>query len=188
MNYTEEFGTVNLILESEFETRGIDAFAISILKMERQIRRIFTYLIYQSNNYSVGDGLKLREVLAKNGRVYFSSFINGINKIYGKSVKEVYGNDYEVDIKLITEFLKERNKIFHGQITAKKLTRKELIDRVNIIKKWCKTIADNFKLEIDYDGFERNAYKKSKKILNLRGEQKFNTLIEYEKFLKNIPR
>jgi len=46
MDFDQEFGVVDLVLNSQFETRGVDAFTLSLVKVERQIRRIFTHLIY----------------------------------------------------------------------------------------------------------------------------------------------
>jgi hypothetical protein len=42
-----EFATVDLIIRSNAETRGVDAFALALLKAERQIRRLFIHLVYQ---------------------------------------------------------------------------------------------------------------------------------------------
>jgi hypothetical protein len=47
MSYSAEFESVNLIVQSQTGTRGVDAFALALIKAECQIRRLFTYLIYQ---------------------------------------------------------------------------------------------------------------------------------------------
>jgi hypothetical protein len=44
MSTEEEFATVSLILGSQAETRGVDAFALSLIKAERQIRKLVTHL------------------------------------------------------------------------------------------------------------------------------------------------
>jgi hypothetical protein len=82
------------------------------------------------------------------------------------------------------DFAKDRNKIFHGQITANGLTREDLINRVNHIKLWCKNIADKLELEIGYDGFG-NSLRKSKLSLTLNNLDKFDTIAKYQDFLKN---
>jgi hypothetical protein len=46
MGHAQEFATVDLLLESKHETRGIDAFALSLIKAERQMRRFVTYFVY----------------------------------------------------------------------------------------------------------------------------------------------
>jgi ribosomal protein S18 len=189
MNYEHEFGTVELLINSEFETKGVDAFTISLLKAERQIRKIFTYLVYQHSHYNgIYDALQLRKVLFENGQMYFDNFIVGIDFIYQKSVEDLYGEDYQKDIELLKDLLKERNKIFHGQITNKFLSTEQLIERVESIKKWCKKLADKFNEEIGYDGFERNSYRKSGKELSLKNNEEFETVEKYSNFLKTIDR
>lgn len=185
-NYKEEFKTVDSLLESNFETRAIDAFVISLIKVERQIRRIFTFLIYQNENYKRSDGIKLRETLANNNKIYLKHFIKGIDKCYSKTVEQVYGKDYSNDLKVIDEITKDRNKIFHGQVTNKRLNREDLIKKTNLMKKWCNNLADKFLGEIGYDGFGRNAYRKSKAKINLVDTNEFDTLEKYVDFLKKI--
>ena len=70
MNTETEFATVELILNTPLETRAIDAFALSIIKSERQVRRIFSYLIYQHPNYGLEDSKTIRSILSKNKKMY----------------------------------------------------------------------------------------------------------------------
>ncbi|MBE7645191.1 hypothetical protein J2Q11_00965 [Tenacibaculum finnmarkense genomovar finnmarkense] len=183
MNYSTDFATVNLILKSSLETRTVDAFTLSLIKSEKQIRRIFTFLIFQHNSYSLEDYISLRKALAKNKKVYFNGFINGINLILPKTLKEIYGQDYDKDFHYLIEFTKDRNKIFHGQITEKGLSREDLIKRIEHIKKWCKTLGDNIKNEIGYDGFS-DSFKKSSLELTLNNLNKFDTIDNYKLFIK----
>lgn len=187
-NYKTEFKTVEILLKSDFETRAIDAFSISLIKVERQIRRIFTFLIYQSDSYKKGDGIRLRKILADNKKIYLKHFIKGIDTVYPKTVEQIYGNKYSQDLKMIEEITKDRNKIFHGQVTDKRLSRKDLIDRVKLMEKWCENMAQKFLIEIGYDGFGRNAYRKSSAKLNLINSDKFDTFEKYADFLKKISR
>ena|SRR5690554_4803379 len=188
MNFKDEFGTVDLILNSDFETRAIDAFSISLLKVERQIRRIFTFLIYQHPNYNKGDGIKLRRILAKNREMYFLNFINGINQIHSLGIASIYGDNFQYDFELIRSYTKDRNKIFHGQLTKNGLDRNQLLNRISIIKKWCKTIEENFITHVGFGGFERNAYQKSDSKLTLKNSEKFETLEKFENFLTSLSR
>lgn len=43
---TEEFSTVDLLLGSGAETRAVDAFALALIKAERQARKLVTHLVY----------------------------------------------------------------------------------------------------------------------------------------------
>lgn len=186
MSYKNEFGVVDLIINSSFETKGIDALSLAIIKSERQVRKLFTFLIYQNPNYCNRDSKKLREILTNNRQVYFKNFILGINEILNHSINELYGEDYNNDLKNITNLIAIRNKIFHGQVTKFYLTRDELIAKTNEIKKWCEKLSITMINEIGYDGFERNSYRKSNLILNLKNIEKFETYEKYECFIENI--
>jgi len=183
MNYDQDFATVNLILDSDFETRGVDAFILSLIKAEKQMRRIFTYLIFQNPAYNPSHYTDLRNTLAANKRIYFEGFIKGFNLISSKSLSEIYGENYVNDIAYLINFEKDRNKIFHGQITSIGLKRDDLISRVNHIKKWCKNLADKIDNEIGYDGFG-DSLRKSKSKLELKNEDRFDTFEKYANFLK----
>lgn len=183
MNFDQDFATVNLILNSNFETRGVDAFALSLIKAEKQMRRIFTYLIFQNPSFNTSHYSELRKTLAANRQIYFEGFIKGFNLISLKALSDIYGENYNNDITDLIDFAKDRNKIFHGQITVNGLTRDDLINRVNHIKQWCKNLADKIELEIGYDGFG-DSFRKSTSKLELKNLDKFNTIGKYAKFLK----
>lgn len=183
MDFQQDFGTIDIILNSDFETRGVDAFALSLIKAEKQARRIFTFLIFQNPAFSFSDYTALRTTLATNRNLFFEGFIKGINSILSRQLKEIYGADYDNDIRNLLLFTKDRNKIFHGQVTLGGLSRQDLIDRVIHIKKWCQHLGETINAEIGYDGFS-DSYKKSKKKLNLNNLNSFDTIAKYEQFLK----
>ena len=95
MTYKVEFETVELLEKSSAETRGVDAFALSLIKAERQIRKLFTYLVFQFPAFSLADVVGFRDVLGQNKKVYFDGFIKGIDALYSKSVKDLVGGDYD---------------------------------------------------------------------------------------------
>jgi hypothetical protein len=81
MNFDQDFATVNLILNSTFKTRGVDAFALSLIKAEKQLRRVFTFLIFQNPSFDSTHYDELRKALAANKQIYFEGFIKGFNLI-----------------------------------------------------------------------------------------------------------
>ncbi|MBS1776456.1 MAG: hypothetical protein JSS64_09280 [Bacteroidetes bacterium] len=188
MSYDDEFATVEVLLRSNLETRAVDSFAISLMKVERQMRRIFTFLIFQHDNYKIGDGAELRKILVENKDMYLKNFIQGIDLIFYKTVKQIYGLNYSNDYEQINSITLDRNKIFHGQITGKRLSREELIERIEFMKKWCKNIAEKFYEEVGYDGFGRNAYRKSPNKLSLKNLERFESFDQYKNLLKEIDR
>src|ERR1051326_5074316 len=64
MSFEAEFSTVDVLLASNAETRGVDAFALTLIKAERQLRRVFTFLIYQQPAFRHEHVPALRHALA----------------------------------------------------------------------------------------------------------------------------
>lgn len=186
LNLDHEFGTIDLLVNSSFETRGIDSFSLALIKAERQMRRLFTFLIFQNTSFQHKDVMVLRKVLFENKKVYFEDFIKGINLIMTKPLQDIYGVNYSDDLASIKDYIQIRNKIFHGQLTDKRLSRKDLIEFVEKIKNWCSNVSLCMENEIGYDGFGRNSYQKSSNKLSLRSLDKFDTIDKYKAFLKHI--
>src|ERR1700676_3441669 len=86
MSYEQEFAVVDLVLASDAATRAVDAFTLSVVKMERQIRKLFTYLVYQCEAFEPNDIDELKAVLGANKHVYFDGFERGINALLPLSV------------------------------------------------------------------------------------------------------
>ena len=186
MSYESEFKSVDLLLDSKIETRGVDAFALSVIKAERQVRKIFTHLIYQSPSFQSSDISKLINLLENNKKVYFEGFVKGFNEIYPKSLQDFYGSSYDNDLKELKDAMKIRNKIFHGQLTGKNLSRPDLKNHIDKIRNWCKTLANALKKEFGFDGFMRDSFQKSKvkdKFSALKVN--FSTTNEYNDFIRN---
>lgn len=186
MSYREEFKVVNLILKSDFETRGVDAFSLSILKMERQIRRIFTHICFQCPTFSTGDIEDLITALSENKNIYFNHFEIGINEIFPTSINNIFGPDYKEHRKQIDHSQTIRNKIFHGQLTGNKLSRPDMYDEVEKINFWCLRLAEFFENEISYDGFGDSFHKSPKPEAFKNIEWPFNDIDQYKEFLKTL--
>lgn len=186
-DFVEEFKTIDLLRQSNAETRGVDAFALSLMKTERQMRRLFTHLIFQYpcfDNHQVAD---LRNTLAKQKGIYFDGFMKGFDALYSKSIKELIGTDYDRLRRLVNDAILIRNKIFHGQITDRRLTRDELFQLVDELTLWCSLLAKGAITEFGYDGFGRNSYRKTSEAdLPRRFKIQFGSLADYEAFLKKV--
>lgn len=160
MNIDEEFATIDVLLASEAETRGVDAFALTLIKAERQMRKLFTYLVFQSGGFGAGDVEALRNALAAR-RVYFLDFLSAWDKLYPRPLKDIVGPDHDRLRAVLDEAIEHRKKIFHGHLTRKHLSREELIAYVAQIGCWCRALATGSQLEMGYDGFGRNSFRKS---------------------------
>ncbi|WP_424193291.1 hypothetical protein ACMYR3_16715 [Ampullimonas aquatilis] len=192
MAITEEFITVDLILNSEAETRGVDAFALSLIKAERQMRKLFTHLIFQFACFKETDIPELRNTLFHNKNMYFENFEMGINEIFSKSVEDLIGHEYEALLGKVKIAIQYRNKIFHGQLTKNNgLCTEELINLTHNIRQWCKLLANAANQEIGYDGFVRNSFQKtSKRDLQAKYKvtDKIKNIKDYKQFLEEISR
>jgi len=185
-NFESEFEVIEYLLNSNNESRAIDSFSLSLLKIEKQIRKIFTHLIYQYEWFKPSDKIKIINILSANKNIYFRHLIIGINLIYFKEIKDIYGVGYEVDYNSISNLKNFRNKIFHGQLTGQELNRTDLTEFVAIMKRWSKQIAESFQDEINYDGFERNSLKKSKKDFSTLLKYKITNMEDFEKLLDEM--
>lgn len=183
MSYKSEFETVNLLIESDKETRGVDAFSLALIKTEKQMRKLFTHLIYQYPNIQRESFKSIRSVLFNNRRVYFEGFIIGFNTIYPIKIDKLIGEDYEELRGKVDEAIEVRNKIFHGQLTDRYMSRADLINLTDNLSNWCKRLSESAKVEIGYDGFEWNSLKKSKLDLHSKFLVKIDSLKTYEEFV-----
>lgn len=155
-----EFETVDVMLASNAPTRGVDAFALSLIKVERQLRKLFTHLVYQFPAFGPGEVAVLRATLGSNRRVYFDGFLSGFDALYPRSASDLIGPDYARLKGRVDESVDHRNKIFHGQLSAHMLTRDELVRLADDIRSWCVALAKGATAEIGYDGFGRNSFQK----------------------------
>jgi hypothetical protein len=184
MSIAEEFATVSLILNSQAETRGVDAFALSLIKAERQVRKLVTHLVYQFPVFGPGDVSALRGALGASRRVYFEGFLAGFDALYSRSVQELVGSEYARLKGRVDEAIDHRNKIFHGQLTARSLTRQDLVDLATDIKVWCTTLGAGAGAEVGHDGFGRNSFQKSAMLdLWKRCRVQFGSVADYQAFI-----
>lgn len=184
MSYTKEFETVDILLRSEAETLGVDAFALSLIKAERQIRKLFTFLMYQYPVFSSSDFTSFRNTLAANNRVYFDGFVKGIDKLYPRTVKDLIGKEYDRLLASINRAIEYRNKIFHGQVTKKRLSRHDLLRFASDIRLWCETLAQEAEKEFGYDGFGRNSLRKSRKDIWKKYKVTVSSMTAYRRFIQ----
>jgi hypothetical protein len=183
VSFATEFSVVELVLDSEFETRGIDAFALSVIKAERQMRRLFTYLVYQSPTVTAVDIPALRAVLGASRRVYFEGFQSGINNLLQTSIRELIGAGFDELNARMSEAIEVRNKIFHGQLTDRWLSTSDLLEYVAKIRRWCELLATSALHEIGYDGFMRNSFQKSEIDISHKLQRHIAGVAGYKEFL-----
>lgn len=184
MSVDAEFKTVDAVIGSKADTAGVDAFALSLIKSERQARKLFTHLVYQFPAFSKADVPNLRATLEANRHVYFDGVLTGFDTLYPRSIEALVGRDYARLKARLDEASPHRNKIFHGQLTALSLSRAELLLFVADIRTWCEQLALAAVAEFGYDGFSRNSFRKSS-VADLWRTFKveFTTIDDYRRFM-----
>lgn len=185
MSFANEFAIVDMIVASQHETRGIDAFSLSIIKTERQMRKLFTHLIFQ---YPCFDGTSvsaMRDLLGAGRNYYFEGFERGVDAVAPRTVAHMIGGDYASLRERLSQAMEIRNKVFHGQVTKTKyMTRDELLGYVADIRCWCETFAEVSLNEIGYDGFGRNSLRKCRPNLANTFKYQIASIDGYRRLLK----
>lgn len=183
MSVELEFDVVDLVLTSGGSTRAVDAFVLSVVKMERQIRKLFTHLVYQCEAFGAADVDALRLVLSNNRRVYFEGFVSGIDALLPVPLRQLIGDQYQDAWQNVSAVTPIRNKIFHGQITHMKLPTEDLTVLVRQIRRWCEMVAVAGEAATGYDGFGRNSLRKGRAGLADTYRLKLDSVDDYARFL-----
>lgn len=184
MSYAREFATVELLLSSEAETLGVDAFALSIIKMERQLRRLFTFSIFQFPCFSDGSIRELKDALVVE-RIYFEGFIKGFEAIHPKSIADLIGADYGRLYPALAVVTDYRNKIFHGQLTGKDLSRDDLLRHVAALQDWCRSLGEGARRYMGYEGFD-DSFRKATDAAFVSGYKlQLSSVDDYKRLLKD---
>lgn len=163
----EEFITIDILLQSDAETRSVDVFCLSWIKLEKQLRKLTTNLVFQASDFdgtSEEDKTKIAEVLLRKRRSNHNSFLKAIHKLSGQTPETLIGVDYKILKKHVGEAQKYRNKIFHGQQTGQSLDRKALNSYSGYMRQWCFDLANGSSEHLGYDGFSRGSFQKNKKL------------------------
>jgi hypothetical protein len=190
MSVDIEFATVELLLGSDTETRGVDAFALALIKAERQIRKLVTHVVFQSPAFTAAEVAGLRAALVDR-KIFLRHFLAAWDDLYPRPLRDLIGPDHDRLRGVLGEATEVRNKIFHGQLTPRYLSRADLVGYVVDIKTWCRSLATAADREIGYDGFDRSnplgSFRKSAdKGLSGRLLRTMRAVSEYEDFLKEL--
>lgn len=185
MSIQNEFATVDLVANAGVATSGIDAFALSIIKAERQIRRLFTHIVFQCPAFTRADIPALRTALWDHKRCYFEGFERGINGLLPMTLDQLLGAQYQPLRVGIESAIEVRNKVFHGQLTDQSLSQPDLIAHVGNVRVWCQAVADAGAEAVGYDGFQRNSFRKGRADVALNFKRTLPSVAEYRRFLRD---
>lgn len=161
--FKEEFETIEILVNSKTKTGRTDAFIVAFAKVEKQSRRIFTYMVFQNPEFNLNHYRKILDVIASKGDLYFENFIMGFDHIYSKTFESIVGSAlykqfFSTDFPRIKKL---RNKILHGQPTGKNLSASDLTGEIEVMRKWCQVVSESMLTEIGFDGLEWNSFRKN---------------------------
>ncbi len=184
MSFAREFENIDILLNNRTETTGVDCFSLAVIKMERQMRRLFTYSVFQFPCFTYADVPAIRQALVDEGRAYFEGFMRGFDVIHPVSVSSLIGADYQKLSQVVGKAIQYRNKIFHGQLTPDSLNAQELISLVNDIRSWSRNLGDSAEAYFDYSGFS-SSFRKAADAKFLKDYRiVISNIQEYKQFLK----
>lgn len=159
-----EFETVDLILKSGAPTKTVDAFCLTWIKFERQLRKLTAHLLYQATVFPESDEAAkaaLRAALLARSNLKHDHFLGGIYRLTGLTMRQVLGEGYRDMRRDLNQAYEFRNKIIHGQQTGQNLDAAQLAHVQQRLRAWCVSLATEANRRFGYDGFARNSLRKS---------------------------
>lgn len=186
---TKEFATVEAIWHSAAETRRVDALVLSWVKYEKQLRRLFSFFVFQHPKITREKLDAVITVFVKNKNLYPETFISGIKELGVTPIPKLLGPAHTELWPEITRIKKYRNKIMHGQHTGQNIQSAQLERDVIHLIRWISELAQAADDAFGYDGLKRNVYRAAKATAMLSVEKyPFQTPPELEKWLSNLTR
>jgi len=189
MSLSREFENIDVLLNNRTETTGVDCFSLAVIKLERQMRRLFTYSVFQFPGFADSDIPALRKALVNQKKAYFEGFIRGLDALHPQSVSQLVGADYATLYPIVCQATEYRNKIFHGQFTTKALTTADLLSIVESIRNWCRLLGGSMERYFGYSGFTSSFRKASDPAFLAGYRATLSSIPDYEAFLvKHVKR
>lgn len=152
----DEFATVATLWDTDARTRTVDCLILSWVKYEKQLRRLFTYLVCGHPAFTEDQVGDIIDAIVQHDRLYTRHFIKGLAEL-GHPVPELVGNTHDQLQAKLSEIEKFRNKIFHGQVTGRSLGREALEKAVTTIIDWMEALATGAADKVGYDGLSSSA-------------------------------
>src|ERR1035437_7958038 len=90
----QEFATVEAVWNSSGSTRRIDSLVLSWVKYEKQLRRLFCFIVFQHSGLTPTDIESVVTILVTNNKLYPETFITGIEELSVRGIKDLLGPRY----------------------------------------------------------------------------------------------
>jgi len=137
----KEFVTVDAVLGSGGVTDGVDAFALTWIKTEKQLRRLFCFLVFRCPEVSIENREAFELEIIQNPKLSLLSFIRCVDALNSTSLSAIVGDEYDEFLRQIKRMQRNRDKILHAKITGKKIGSEQLKADVALLRRWIETVA-----------------------------------------------
>ena len=182
-----EFATVEAIWNTDGETRRVDALVLSWVKYEKQLRRLFSFFVFQHPKITASTLDAVILAFAENRNLYPETFISGIKALGVTPLEKLLGSSHTQLWSEIKRIKKYRNKLMHGQLTGQGIKSPQLERDVIHIINWISAVAQASDAAFGYDGLRRNTYVAAKASANLHVQNyPFATPAELKTWLSNL--
>lgn len=151
----EEFSTVEALWHCNGSTRRVDALVVSWVKYEKQLRRLFSFFVFQHPKITEKSLDSVLAAFVANRNLNPETFILGIKELGLTPIPKLLGDSHSglwAEIKRIKIY---RNKIMHGQQTGQGIPSAQLEKDVIHIINWMSALAAASDSAYGYDGLRR---------------------------------
>ena len=182
-----EFATIEALWKSDATTRRVDALLLSWIKYEKQLRRLFCFLVFQHPNIGQKEIDQMIAVIAANSQLFPETLVAGIQELGVKPVSDLLDTRWTALSTELARIKGYRNKLIHGQMTGLGLTSDRLEKDVIVMVDWIHSLGEAARSEYGYDGVGRNTYRHAKAGgAQIVRKYPFNTPEEFESWLKGL--
>jgi hypothetical protein len=182
-----EFETVEALWASTGQTRRVDALVLSWVKYEKQLRRLFSFFVFQHPGIDASTIDAVIAAFADNRKLYPENFISGIKALGVTPLPKLLGKSYVPMWAEVSRIKKYRNKLMHGQLTGQGITSAQLERDVLHIVHWISAVATAADAAFGYDGLRRNTYVLAKASAKIHVQNyPFNTPAELKTWLSTL--
>ena len=185
----QEFATVEAIWQSSAKTRRVDSLILCWVKHEKQLRRVFSFLVYQHPKITKDNITTIIDAFAKNRNLCPETFIRAIKGLGVKPIPDLVGQQHAELASELARIKKYRNKLIHGQVTGYSIQSNQLEHDVKFLVRWVAALATGADTAFGYNGLTRNTYREAKANANIAvAAYPFKTPAEFQAWLEGLPR
>lgn len=154
----EEFSTIEAIWHSTARTRRVDALLLAWVKHEKQLRRLFCFVVFQHSDVSETKLDSYIEALTARNAIYPYHFMRGFKAISGVSISDLIGSrskQLSIEIERIRKY---RNKFIHGMMAETRVNSRQIERDVMWLVEWVSALANGADRKFGYNGLDRGTY------------------------------